>query len=100
MGSEWGDWLGGCGLDSTGSGQGPVAGCCECGDEPSGSCATELVSQSTVTVSVHVSLFFILLFLNKKNVVLDAFFIVVYHYFVCMQDEICHAEHRSSIVYV
>jgi hypothetical protein len=34
---------GGCGLDSTGSGQGPVAGCCECGDEPSGSCATELV---------------------------------------------------------
>jgi hypothetical protein len=34
----------GYGLDSTGSGQGPVAGCCECGDEPSGSCATELVS--------------------------------------------------------
>jgi hypothetical protein len=33
-----------CGLDSTGSGQGQVAGCCECGDEPSGSCATELVS--------------------------------------------------------
>jgi hypothetical protein len=36
--------LGGCGLDSTGSGQGPVAGCGECSDEPSGSCATELVS--------------------------------------------------------
>jgi hypothetical protein len=36
--------LGGCGLDSTDSGQGPVAGCCECGDESSGSCATELVS--------------------------------------------------------
>jgi hypothetical protein len=36
--------LGGCGLDSTVSGQGPVAGCCECGDEPSGSCASELVS--------------------------------------------------------
>jgi hypothetical protein len=34
---------GGCGLDSTVSGQGPVAGCGECGDEPSGSCATELV---------------------------------------------------------
>jgi hypothetical protein len=32
----------GVSLDSTGSGQGPVAGCCECGDEPSGSCATEL----------------------------------------------------------
>jgi hypothetical protein len=31
-------------VDSTGLGQGPVAGCCECGDEPSGSCATELVS--------------------------------------------------------
>jgi hypothetical protein len=40
-------WLGGCGLDSTGSGQEPVAGCCECGDEPSGSCATELVSYSS-----------------------------------------------------
>jgi hypothetical protein len=36
----------GCGLNSTGSGQGPVAGCCECGDEPSGSCATELVRLS------------------------------------------------------
>jgi hypothetical protein len=24
--------------------RGPVAGCCECGDEPSGSCAMELVS--------------------------------------------------------
>jgi hypothetical protein len=33
----------GCGLDTTVSGQGPVAGCCECGDEPSGSYATELV---------------------------------------------------------
>jgi hypothetical protein len=33
-----------CGLESTGPGQGPVAVCCECGDEPSGSCATELVS--------------------------------------------------------
>jgi hypothetical protein len=38
--------LGGCGLDSTGSGQGPVAGCCQCGDESSGSCAKELVSRS------------------------------------------------------
>jgi hypothetical protein len=36
------------GLDSTGSGQGPVAGCCECGDEPSGSYATELVPVSVV----------------------------------------------------
>jgi hypothetical protein len=31
-----------CGFNSTGSVQGPMAGCCECGDEPSGSCATEL----------------------------------------------------------
>jgi hypothetical protein len=31
------------GLDSTDLGQGLVAGYCECGDEPSGSCATELV---------------------------------------------------------
>jgi hypothetical protein len=36
--------LGGCGLDSTGSGQGPMVSCCECGDEPSGSCVTESVS--------------------------------------------------------
>jgi hypothetical protein len=36
----------GWGLDSTVSGQGPVAGCCECGDEPSGSCATVLVKYS------------------------------------------------------
>jgi hypothetical protein len=36
----------GCGLDSTGSGEGLVTGCCECGDEPSGSCATEFVRES------------------------------------------------------
>jgi hypothetical protein len=46
VGSEWilGRLAWGFGLDSTGSGQGLLAGCCECGDEPSGSCATELVS--------------------------------------------------------
>jgi hypothetical protein len=53
MGSEWIlrrlAW--GCGLDSTGSGQGPVAGCGECGDEPSGSCATELISYVAHTES-------------------------------------------------
>jgi hypothetical protein len=32
-----------CGLYSAGSGQGSVAGCGECGDEPSGSCTMELV---------------------------------------------------------
>jgi hypothetical protein len=45
MGSEWilGRLAWG-GVDSTVSGQRPVAGCCECGDESSGSCAMELVS--------------------------------------------------------
>jgi hypothetical protein len=47
MGSEWilGDWLGG--VDSVGSGQGPVTDFCERGDEPSGSGATELVRRWT-----------------------------------------------------
>jgi hypothetical protein len=56
MGSEWIlgrlAW-GGCGLDSAGSGQGPVAGCCECDDEPSGSCATELVSAGCSVVAAE-----------------------------------------------
>jgi hypothetical protein len=39
-----GDWLGGCRVDSRGSGWGLVAGSCEHGDEPSGFGATELVS--------------------------------------------------------
>jgi hypothetical protein len=45
MGSEWilGRLAWGGGLDSSGSGQIPVAGCGESGDEPSGSCTTELV---------------------------------------------------------
>jgi hypothetical protein len=30
-------------VDLPGSGQGPLAGCCECGDETSGSGPTELV---------------------------------------------------------
>jgi hypothetical protein len=38
----WGG--GGCGLGSTGSRHGLMAGCCEYGNEPSGSCATELAS--------------------------------------------------------
>jgi len=33
--------VGGCGLDSYGSGQGPVAGCCEHGNKPSGSIKDE-----------------------------------------------------------
>jgi hypothetical protein len=41
--SEWilGRLASVCRLYSTGLGQGPVAGCYGCGDEPSGSCATE-----------------------------------------------------------
>jgi hypothetical protein len=49
MGLKWivGRLVGGvCAVDSPGSGQGSLAGCCECGDEPSGSGATELGSQS------------------------------------------------------
>jgi hypothetical protein len=48
------DWFGGCGLDSTGSGQGPVAGCGECGDEHSGSCATELVSYMYTLILTYI----------------------------------------------
>jgi hypothetical protein len=44
--------LGGCGLDSTGLGQGPVAGCCECGDEPSGSCSTQLIQPPLLQIVI------------------------------------------------
>jgi hypothetical protein len=46
IGSEWtlGRLVGGCGVDSPGSGWGFLAGCCECGEETSGSGSTELVS--------------------------------------------------------
>jgi hypothetical protein len=37
-------------LDSTGSGQGPVAGCCKCGDEHSSSCTTEFVRDNMYTL--------------------------------------------------
>jgi hypothetical protein len=40
-------------VDSPGSGYGPLAGCFECGDEPSGSGATELVNQLAVKYSAH-----------------------------------------------
>jgi hypothetical protein len=45
MGSKWTlvNLAVGCGVDSPGSGSELLAGCCECGDEPSGSGATELV---------------------------------------------------------
>jgi hypothetical protein len=35
-------------VDPVGSGWGPVAGSCECSDEPAGSGATDLVSQNLV----------------------------------------------------
>jgi hypothetical protein len=37
-------------VDSSGSGQGSLAGCCECGDEPSGSGATELVNCFSLSI--------------------------------------------------
>jgi hypothetical protein len=41
----WAEWLG-YGVDSPGSGYGPMAGCCERVDEPLVSCTTELVNPS------------------------------------------------------
>jgi hypothetical protein len=41
---------------------GPVAGCCECGDETSGSCATELVSSSVIPVTIIPPWFSILIY--------------------------------------
>jgi hypothetical protein len=54
MGSEWilGKLGWGCRLDSTGSGQGQVAGCYEYSDEPSDSCVTESVSVKRCRVDV------------------------------------------------
>jgi hypothetical protein len=48
----------GGGLNSTSSGHGPVAGCCECGDEPWGSCATELVSYVYLLLYISPSFLF------------------------------------------
>jgi hypothetical protein len=41
---SWGDQLPWCGVDSTGLGEGLVAGSSECSDETSGSSAREFVS--------------------------------------------------------
>jgi hypothetical protein len=48
----WGDRLGEYRVNPVGSGQGPVAGCCKYGDEPSGSGATEFVQTFTVLETV------------------------------------------------
>jgi hypothetical protein len=57
MGSKWtlGRLAGGCGTDSPVSGKGSLAGCCDCGDELSGSGATELVKGFYGSYVHHVS---------------------------------------------
>jgi hypothetical protein len=45
----------GCGMDSVGSGQGPVEASCEHGDEPSSSGATELVLKKYQNLSLSVA---------------------------------------------
>jgi hypothetical protein len=51
----WGEGV--CAVDSPGSGEGSLAGCCECGDEPSGSGATRLVIIHTHCRMSHSSLY-------------------------------------------
>jgi hypothetical protein len=43
----------GRGVDSSRSGEGQLMGCCECGDEPSGSGATELVTLNEDPFLLH-----------------------------------------------
>jgi hypothetical protein len=86
MGSEWilGRLAWGCGLDSTDSGQGPVAGCCECDDEPSGSGATELVSLVLLTneaLELIISKCYTEIIISKSNILYEPFYI----YFVQTQ---------------
>jgi hypothetical protein len=59
MGSEWilGGLAEGCGVDSVGSGQEPVVGCCEHGDEPSVSGATKLLITAWDLKIIHHTLF-------------------------------------------
>jgi hypothetical protein len=47
----------GCRLDSTGSGQGPMAGYSERGDVPSGSFATELLSLTSLVYFFAMKMF-------------------------------------------
>jgi hypothetical protein len=56
IGLEWilGRLASWCGTDSPGSDQGPVAGSLKCGDEPSGSGATELVCSEGVHLNFRV----------------------------------------------
>jgi hypothetical protein len=68
MGSEWilGTLAWGCGMDSAGSGQGSVVGCGECGDEPSGSCATELDVKLTLREKLKVMCHLLLILTIKQ----------------------------------
>jgi hypothetical protein len=50
------DIVWGCGVDSTGSGLGQVAGCCECDDEPLGSDVTELGFENEALKKLHSSM--------------------------------------------
>jgi hypothetical protein len=89
MGSEWIlgrlAW-GGCRLDSTGSGQGPVAGCYERDDEPSGSCATELVMR-LYKLSSGIVLGILYLFFRLLKYVLYAFSYCAF-IFICCEKKI------------
>jgi hypothetical protein len=48
-----------------------VAGCCECGDEPLGSCATELVSYISYTTNKNICI-------NLLNIVYFALVTVIF----------------------
>jgi hypothetical protein len=63
---EIGRGWGGCGVDSPGLGQGSMAGCCVCGDEPSGYGATELVS-----LMIYVNKYTVLIYSKELKHVLQ-----------------------------
>jgi hypothetical protein len=48
-----------------------VAGCCECGDEPSGSCATELVSYIILLPTTNLIVFAGISVLSAMNLVVS-----------------------------
>jgi hypothetical protein len=53
-----------------------VAGCCECGDEPSGSCATELVSlRPWMTYKVTLTNYQLLCFLPAGQLEFRSFYL-------------------------
>jgi hypothetical protein len=52
-----------------------VAGCCECGDEPLGSCATELVSLGIYSTNVALSFCYIIVLPFELKI---SFFLVIF----------------------